>query len=215
MPYPQKTRRKAGFLLPARMSSLRLPCIAKPPHDGDMPLALFPSLLDATDWSQLAPPVQRMHGEGALLEASGTAQVEGDTHILARLLRRILTLPEPGVDQAIAITIERDGQRETWTRRFARGQMRSVLQPGSAMAMRERLGPVSLHFSLRRDGDAIDWQLRRVTLLGLPLPRALCGSVLSRSGAHEGRYAFDIDTRLPGIGRLIAYRGWLEIDHVR
>ena len=180
-----------------------------------MPLALFPSLLDAADWSQLAPPVQRMHGEGARLEASGTAQVEGDTHVLARLLRRILTLPEPGADQAIAITIERDGQRETWTRRFARGQMQSVLQPGSAMAMRERLGPVSLHFCLRRDGDAIGWQLRRVTVLGLPLPRALCGSVLSRSGAHEGRYAFDIDTRLPGIGRLIAYRGWLEVDDVR
>jgi len=180
-----------------------------------MPPALFPSLLDAADWAQLAPPVQRMHGEGTVLEASGTAQVDGDTHILARLLRRILTLPEPGADQTIAITIERDGQRETWTRRFARGQMRSVLQPGSAMALRERLGPVSLHFSLRRDGDAIDWQLRRITLLGVPLPRALCGRVLSRSGAHEGRYAFDIDTRLPGIGRLIAYRGWLEIDHVR
>lgn len=177
--------------------------------------ALFPSLLDATDWSQLAPAVQRMHGEGAVLEASGTAQVDGDTHLLARLLRRVLSLPEPGADQAIALTIERNGQRETWTRRFARGQMRSTLQPGSGTALREQLGPVSLHFSLHRDGHAIDWQLRRVTVLGLPLPRALCGHVLSRSAAHEGRYAFEIDTRLPGIGRLIAYRGWLDIDHVR
>lgn len=180
-----------------------------------MPPALFASLLDTTDWAQLAPPVQRMHGEGSVVQASGTAQVDGDTHLLARLLRRMLSLPEPGADQAIALTIEREGLRETWTRRFARRQMRSTLEPGGDMALLERLGPVSLQFSLRRDGQAIDWQLQRVTLLGLPLPRALCGSVLSRSGARDGRYAFDIDTRLPGIGRLIAYRGWLEIDHVR
>ena len=180
-----------------------------------MPTALFPSLLDA-DWPQLAPPVQRMHGVGKLLKASGTAQIEGDTHIVARLLRRILTLPEPGADQAIMLTIERDGRREVWTRRFARGQMRSTLQPGRAMTMlRERLGPVSLHFALQRDGAAIDWQLRRITLLGLPLPRVFRARVLSRSGERDGRYAFEIDTRLPWVGQLIAYRGWLEIDHVR
>ena len=179
-----------------------------------MPLALFPSLLDAMDWSQLAPAVQRMHGEGKVLEASGTAHVDGDAHLLARLLRRLLSLPEPGAAQAIALTIERNGQRETWTRRFARGQMRSTLQPGGGTLLRERLGPVSLHFSLHRDDHAIDWQLRGVTVLGLPLPRTLCGTVLSRSGTHDGRYAFDIDARLPCIGRLIAYRGWLEIDRV-
>ena len=53
-----------------------------------------------------------------------------------------------------------------------------------------------------------------MSVLGLSLPRALCGTVLSRSGARDGRYAFDIDARLPWIGRLVAYRGWLEIDHV-
>ncbi len=179
-----------------------------------MPAALFPSLLDAADWSRLAPAVRRMHGDGARVQASGTAQVEGDTRWMARLLRRVLTLPEPGADQAIALTIERDGQRETWTRRFARGRMRSTLRPGDAYALRERLGPVSLHFTLHRVGEAIDWRLRGVSLLGLPLPRALCGQVLSRSTAYEGRYAFEIDTRLPLVGRLIGYRGWLEIDRV-
>ncbi|PMQ06212.1 hypothetical protein DyAD56_06130 [Dyella sp. AD56] len=178
------------------------------------PTALFHTLLDPADWPRLHPAVQRMHGEGCIIEASGNADVDGARHALARWLRRWLTLPEPGDGQAIALTIERLATHERWTRRFARGRMHSSLSRGSDPYLRERLGLVSLHFSLRREGDAIDWQLRRASLLGIPLPRALCGTVFSRSGAREGRYAFDIDVRLPLLGQLIAYRGWLEIDHV-
>ena len=176
--------------------------------------ALFRSLLDAADWSRLAPAVQRMHGEGRLIQASGRAEVDGATHAPARLLRRLLTLPEPGSGQAIALTIERHADHERWIRGFARGRMSSTLRAGQGLPLRERLGPVTLHFSLRREGDAIDWQLRRVSLLGLPLPPAFCGKVLSRSGARDGHYTFEIDAHLPLLGRLIAYRGWLEIEHV-
>lgn len=178
------------------------------------PTALFRSLLDTTDWSRLAPAVQRMHAEGTMIQASGEAEVDGARHALARLLRRLLTLPEPGHGQHIALTIERHATHERWTRRFAHGRMRSTLHPGGPTALRERLGPVVLHFSLCRDDDAIDWRLCHVSLLGLPLPRALCGQVLSRSGAQDGRYMFDIDVRLPLLGQLVAYRGWLEVDHV-
>ena len=91
--------------------------------------------------------------------------------------------------------------------------MRSTLERATGgMHLRERLGPVSLYFALRRDGDAIDWQLQQGRLLGLPLPRAMFGSVFSRSLAEDGRYVFHIDTRLPLLGQLIAYRGWLDID---
>ena len=179
------------------------------------PTALFRSLLGTTDWSRLAPAVQRMHAEGSVIEASGLAEVDGARHLFARLLRRLLTLPEPGYGQRIALTIERHATHERWTRRFARGCMRSTLHPGGATPLREALGPVSLHFSLQGNDDAIDWQLYRVTLLGLPLPRALHGRVRSRSGACDGRYTFDIDVHLPLLGQLVAYRGWLEIDHVR
>lgn len=174
---------------------------------------LFPALIGPSDWPLLAAPVQRMHGGTASLSAHGVAQVEGARQVPARLLRRLLGLPEPGMDQAIALNIERQGRRETWTRSFANGRMRSTLEPAAdGMHLRERLGPVSLYFELRRDGAAIDWQLREGRLLGLPLPRKWFGSVLSRSLAEAERYVFHIDTRLPLLGQLIAYRGWLEID---
>ena len=179
-----------------------------------LPPALFCTLLTPTEWSLLHPAVQRMHGEGGLIEASGLADVDGARHALARWVRRLLTLPEPGAGQAIALTIERHASHERWTRRFARGRMHSALRRGGNLHLHERLGPMTLHFSLQREGEAIDWQLRRVSLLGLPLPRALFGTVRSRSGAHDGRYVFEIDVHVPLLGQLIAYRGWLEIHHV-
>ncbi|WP_426662086.1 DUF4166 domain-containing protein [Rhodanobacter aciditrophus] len=176
--------------------------------------ALFRTLFAPSDWSRLAPEVQRMHAEGRIVQASGEADVEGETHWLARLLRRLLTLPGPGAGQAIAVTIERHPTHECWSRRFLRGSMHSTLHAGNDGQLHERLGPATLRFALQRDGDAIDWQLLGVRLLGLPLPRALSGTVLSRSGMRDGRYVFDIDARLPLVGRLVAYRGWLEIEHV-
>ena len=173
--------------------------------------ALFPSLL-GDHWHQLATSVQCMHGDAKRVVARGAADVEGTTHLPARCLRRILGLPEPGPQQALEVVIERNGTRETWTRRFALGQMRSVLdRVTDTPLLREQLGPITLRFELLRDNNVIDWRLRGARIFGLPLPRALFGEVLSRSGERDGRYAFDIDTRLPLFGRLIAYRGWLEI----
>lgn len=178
-----------------------------------MPEILFPALFDPSEWALLAEPVRRMHGGPASLHAHGMAQVEGARHPIARLLRRILGLPAPGADQVIALSIEREGAREIWTRGFANGRMRSTLERSADGAhLHERLGPVSLYFELRRAGAAIDWRLRQGRWLGLPLPRAWFGSVLSHSLAEDGRYVFEIDTRLPLVGQLIAYRGWLEID---
>jgi len=174
--------------------------------------ALFPDLLGDDAWRQLPTAVRAMHGTTTTVHASGMADVAGAGHFPARCLRRLLGLPAPGQQQALQLTIERDGSRETWTRRFAGGQMRSVLTTSADnRQLHERLGPVTLCFELRRDGEAIDWQLHGVRLCGVPLPRALFGPVLSRSGAEDGRYAFRIDTRLPLLGQLVAYRGWLEI----
>jgi hypothetical protein len=152
-----------------------------------------------------------MHGTSARLQARGLADVSGATHLPARLLRRLLGLPPPGPAQKLTLSIERQGTHELWTRRFAGRRMQSVLnRRDDSPLLYERLAPATLGFALRRDGDAIDWQLRSLHVFGLPMPRALRGKVLSRSGTRDGRYHFTVDVRLPLLGQLIAYNGWLE-----
>ena len=174
-----------------------------------MAAALFPMLL-GSEWNTLDESVRRMHGDAPSLRARGEADVGGAANIAARVLRRIVGLPIPGTRRQLEFCIERNGRRETWKRNFSGSIMCSVLDP-SGGHLRERLGPLAFLFDLHRDGDAIDWQLRGTRLLGIPLPRWISGEVLSRSGSRNGRYAFEVDVRMPLIGTLVSYRGWLEV----
>ena len=182
-------------------------------HDHRMQTsaALFPTLLNMA-WHDLPGSVRAMHGSAPCIVARGEADVQGDGNVIARALRSLLQLPSPGPAQALEVCIERDGQHERWTRRFARGQMQSTLSANaSATQLLEKLGPVTLRFTLCPDAHGVAWHLNGAHVLGLPVPRRWLGTVLSHSGEREGRYAFTIDTQLPWIGRLVAYRGWLEI----
>ena len=62
-----------------------------------------------------------------MLRAHGLADVSGAGHFPARYLRRLLGLPAPDPQQALAMTIERNGTCEVWTRRFTGRRMQSVL----------------------------------------------------------------------------------------
>ncbi|RUL73656.1 DUF4166 domain-containing protein [Dyella choica] len=173
---------------------------------------LFPSLLGQTAWRSLPEPVRRLHGADARVIARGLADVEGDNNLVLRALRRLLGLPHPAPEQALEVCIERSGSSETWKRRFALGRMQSTLRnDATASHLLERLGPITLRFKLVPDAHGVTWHLNGAWMLGVRVPRLWLGTVLSHSGEHDGRYAFRIDTRLPWIGRLVAYRGWLEI----
>jgi hypothetical protein len=204
------------FMEPAARRVFFYPLASPPAGSDDLRMdatrALFPRLLGDAAWQALPEPVRRMHGEAPCITARGLADVEGDTNLIVSTLRRLLGLPSPGMQQALEFFIDRRNGQETWTRRFARGEMCSVLgSDANALYLLERLGPATLRFALHHDASGIDWDLLRVSVLGIPMPRACFGQVLSRSSAHDGRYAFHIDTRLPWVGRLVAYRGWLEI----
>ncbi|WP_333678518.1 DUF4166 domain-containing protein [Dyella sp.] len=173
--------------------------------------ALFPALLKPA-WHDLPGSVRAMHGATPRILARGKADVEGDGNVMLRTLRWLLKLPPPGPEQALELCIERQGHREIWTRRFARGQMQSTLRhDATATHLWEQLGAVTLRFTLRPDADGVAWQLNGARVLGIPVPRSWLGTVHSHSGERDGRYAFTVDTRLPWLGRLVAYRGWLEI----
>lgn len=172
---------------------------------------LFPSLMGEA-WNRIDPVVQRVHGGRTDIVLRGVADVSGSPGTIARWLRWTTGVPAPGPAQPIMVEIVRDADGERWSRQFARGHMRSRLSTHDGRLLRERLGPVELHFRLDAAGGAIHWHLLGARIMGLPLPRRWLGRVSARSGADGGRYAFSVEASLPGIGCWIAYHGMLEID---
>lgn len=172
---------------------------------------LFPALIGHERWIILPPAVRRMH-DGTNVDARGVSTVEGAMTIGARVLRRLLRLPEPGSSATLRFSLTADSDGEQWTRFFASRRMQSRLDrsPLGQGWLRERLGASTLHFELVTTPIGVDWRIRAMRIGGLPVPHLWLRGIVASSGERDGRYHFRTAARLPLVGLLVAYEGWLE-----
>jgi hypothetical protein len=169
----------------------------------------FSALLGSA-FDGLAEPVRRLHAGGPRRFA-GRASVDRGTNALGRLMGWIAGLPPAAVDAPIVVDLAPDGVFEYWTRRFGAHAMTSRLHAGSDGLLHERLGPVTFRFRLVADGEAIAWRVAGARALGVPLPASWFAGVAAREGRDGVRYTFDVLAAVPFVGRIVHYRGWLDV----
>ena len=74
----------------------------------------------------------------------------------------------------------------------------------------ERFGPFAFDLTLTPEDDALVYRVAGWRCLGLPLPRALAPTTRTHEAVDaDGRFVFDVEIGLPGLGRMVRYRGWL------
>jgi hypothetical protein len=170
--------------------------------------ALFPGLL-GEGFASLHPQVRAVHG-GQSRRWTGQASVQRGSHPLARLAASVARLPVTQRNEPVVVIIEAHDGNETWTRFFGdAAPMRSSLSSKQGLLV-ERMGAISLEFQVNVRGGGMSWHLRRVALLGLPLPRRLF-HVQARVDAGAG-YRFFVSVGLAGIGEMIRYEGELDVS---
>lgn len=171
---------------------------------------LFRQLLgEAIDTA--APCVRRLHHRPGTAVYRGAVVVERGRGALSRLMGWSTGLP-PGGEGPIEVEIIAAEGRERWTRRVGGRAMASRLWAHDGLLC-ERLGAATFGFRLRVEEGAIRWRVVRVRVFGLlPLPAAWFAGVDAReSGDDHGRYCFDVCARMPVVGLLVHYRGWLAV----
>lgn len=167
----------------------------------------------AAAFDDLPPAVRALHA-GAGGTFHGVADVGGDRSLIATLLRRLLGLPLPQQDVAVEVTIVAGQAHERWTRCFAGHLFASTMRRANRPPYRlqERFGVLVFDFDLQVADGALSMLMRTWRLGPLPLPAVW----MPRSTTHEfqdaqGRYCFDVSIRLPLVGLLTRYRGWLDV----
>ena len=141
----------------------------------------------------------------------GQAGAEGAAGPLAALVARIIGFP-PAQDVCLAeVSIMADGERAVWRRRIGGHRFSSVLSaPREGGRVRERFGPLSMDLRLTPEGGRLVYRVEGWRLGPLPLPRALGPTTTAHESVDvEGRFVFDVEIRLPLVGRVVRYRGWL------
>jgi putative NADH-flavin reductase len=156
----------------------------------------------------LPDPVRGMHELYGDAAAEGEGTVTRGTNPLARLLGAMLRLPPSGTYPLHVAFAERDG-KERWTRDFGGHRFSSELSQSGPRIV-ERFGPLRFAFAVRGFGNGLSMELRRWSAFGIPLPRSIGPAINARELDEEGRFRFDVAVRMPLIGPVIHYSGWLE-----
>jgi Domain of unknown function (DUF4166) len=172
--------------------------------------ALFPSRLRAA-FSQLDPKLQWVHN-GASRDLSGTVTVERGTSSIARLLGALTSLPPALQAAPIRVRIDVQKDKERWMRTYSGTHVMSSTLYKSGGALVERAGPAALTFRVIARDAGMDWQLEKVSMLGIPLP-AKWFEISARVDMQQGRYHFLIDSSLSWVGRIVRYEGLLDVSH--
>lgn len=164
-------------------------------------------------FARMPAAVRAAHDTHDLLRLAGEGAVTVGRHPLARLARLAMRLPGATDATPVAVTMAvRDGA-ERWIRHFGTATFRSVLSTpadGAPGIVTERFGPVAFRLRLEPDACGLAMPILEGRVLGVRLPRALTPVSTTREDVDAaGRFRFDVDVSLPGIGRVVHYRGWL------
>lgn len=176
------------------------------------PPPLYRQLL-AAQFDALPPTVRALHDRNGHYRYHGKVEVDRGSGLLSNLCSWSARLPSAGRG-TIHVDIHGGARGERWARHFAGRAMRSRLWARDGLLC-ERLGLLRFAFRLTIEpvasGQAVVWHVAHVRALGVPLPRGWFNGVTAREYERDGRYRFDVAARLPWVGLLVHYRGWLDV----
>ena len=172
-------------------------------------------------WGGLDEPVRRLHACGAAgARAAGTFAVRRGTSRAARLLARLLGLPQSGEDVPLLLSVmPLGGGGERWHRSFAGHDFITEQREHEAgQLLAERAGPFETLFRLTAEGGALAYRSEGASLragrLRLRLPRRLAPRVEAWERACEDGGGVRVSVRVtsPLVGLLIEYEGLVRME---
>lgn len=161
-------------------------------------------------FERLPRTVQQLHAASGARRYHGVGDAEPGSNPVARLCCVIARLP-PAHSGPMYVDMTSTPTDEHWVRRFGTHRMPSHLRLHDT-GLSEHLGPLRFVFELSVRDAVLHWRVRAVHVLGLALPGAWFAGVGARESERDGRYRFAVFARLPLIGLLVHYHGWLDVD---
>ena len=173
--------------------------------------ALFRRYLDS-GWKLLPDAIRDLH-RARRKYSPAYASVDRGTSAASRFVGRVFRFPAEGSGIPISVRIESKNGKERWYRDFDGHRFSSTHSLGRRRCERlmcERFGPVKVGMALLPEDGKLRYVTRKWSFLGIPLP----GYMLPKGDMYEAeidaRFHFHVEIRLPVIGHLVTYKGWLE-----
>ena len=162
-------------------------------------------------YDALPAPLRAMHDVRGTTVATGVCDIDRGASLLARLIGRVFGMPPAGTAVPVTVRFVPRAGVEIWQRDFDGARFRTVQEAADVTGrLIERIGPLAFLLDVPADRHGLRLVLRRVTLFGVPLPRALRPRIDAEERVDEGLFAFNVAIALPLVGPIVHYRGRLR-----
>lgn len=164
-------------------------------------------------FDMLPDKVRQLHDSTAERRWQGHASVQRGRGLMANLIAKLIGFPPSANHVPVTVHFAPYGNGERWTRTFGERVFHSHQSLGTGRnehLIVERFGVVAVALALMMKNDRLYLVPRRWSVLGIPLPLNSLPSGDSFETQRNGRFCFDVDIRLPLIGRVVAYQGVLD-----
>jgi hypothetical protein len=180
--------------------------------------SLFERALGKT-FAGLPSTVRKIHDTRIYKRFEGRSTVTRGHGMVVNLIGTAFGFPKSRRDIPTIVTIQRDGQKEIWTRQFGSAKFGSLLSPaqGKRGVMTERFGLLSFDIDLEARGGCLYYPVARARIGPILLPWFLTPSseTVEQQGLEDGRFHFSVKIALPFFGHLVSYEGWLVEEAAR
>ncbi len=160
-------------------------------------------------WDALPSSLKKLHTSS---KAEGRAKVEVGENPIAWLIAKVVGFPKAGDDIPVNVSFEKKYNGELWQRTFAGRSFSSFHAEGlghSERLLSEQFGPFKFDQALVVADGKLSFVVRKWSMFGIPLPRALAPMGNAFEHETDGRFHFHVEIKLPIIGLIVRYQGWL------
>jgi hypothetical protein len=112
----------------------------------------------------------------------------------------------------VNVSFEIKNNGELWQRTFAGRSFSSFHAEGQGYSQRllsEQFGPFKFDQALVAADGKLSLVVRKWSMFGIPLPRALAPMGSAFEHETDGHFHFYVEIKLPLIGLIVRYQGWL------
>ncbi|GLQ34706.1 hypothetical protein GCM10007939_09890 [Amylibacter marinus] len=164
-------------------------------------------------YDTLPESIQTLHDLDDRMEFKGQVEITSPHKRLNRMIARLFRFPTQSGEMPATVRFQRnvDGS-ERWSRDFNGHKFHSVQSKGcgkSKHLIEERFGPITVALALVIKDQKLHLIARHWNILGIPMPRFCMPNGKAVEYQHNKKFHFDVEIRLPFIGRLVHYKGWL------
>jgi saccharopine dehydrogenase-like NADP-dependent oxidoreductase len=175
---------------------------------------LFKRVLGETAFAAMPPITRTLHRGAPAVLGEGMADIDAPDSFAGRLTSALFRFPKPGSNVPVSVLVEQTPSGERWLRRYPGRDMLSVMSHGDpeTHTLGERFGAFSFRMKITGHDEGLDMEMESARIGPLPLPKSLVPKIsATERSSPEGNHLFDVSITVPLVGRIVRYRGWLEL----